>query len=203
MTLNLALQTPKASSTALPPKIILVQTLRGIFQEIICAIIRIRAGQLQRPNQESPIATPFVKKPLIHQYHNTTTNPTNSFYIIPTYVLPKERDVPACPGRQVSRHNYFSGVGVHLTTADILGDLHKSPEAHGAICHLAHAVLQPGHTPCQQGCSAEFRVTRHSSDRGKSQHFNSISSGSTQVSSTPFITSLILSFKPLLHLFFF
>lgn len=46
----------------------------------------------------------------IYQYHSTTTNSSNSFCIISIDCLPKGRDVPPCPGRQVFRQNYFSGV---------------------------------------------------------------------------------------------
>lgn len=44
--------------------------------------------------------------------------------------------LPAQKGKYPDRTT-FQGWEVHLTTAGILGDLHKSPEAHGAVCHLA------------------------------------------------------------------
>lgn len=64
---------------------------------------------------------------------------------------------------------------------------------------------------CNQGTLLVSRVAQQNSgwpgtapaDRGKSQHFNSKSSGSIQVSFTSFIASSILSFKPLLHFFYF
>lgn len=155
-------------------------------------LYRLEQESYEEPTRYHLLQQAVCKKSTDSPYPDTTTNPSNSFYIIPIYFLLKRKGCSSLPRQASIQTELFFGVRGAPNQSRYFGRSTQEPRGIGATCHLAQAVLQPGHTPHQQGCSAEFRVTRHSSD-SKSQHFNSKTSGSTQVSSAPFITASVLS----------